>query len=132
MDYRAWGFWKDILLLAINFCFWIWVFLDRKNKATNERVSKVEGEQAETDKKVSLIEQSIGPCAKHRDQTTGMERVVAELRSEIKHLPSQKDIARVHVRMDTVTTEMNQAVGELNATRRQLDLVLEELLRREK
>lgn len=125
MDYLEAEFWLAAGQGLFNILVIVWMAISRKHQANSRRVGDLED-------RVGVVEKNVGPCSKHREQTADMESVVTELKTDLKHLPSQKDIARVHARMDTVSTEMNQAVGELKATRRQLDIVLEELLRRDK
>lgn len=104
--------------------------------------TKVDQLQVAVDTKISREEADNiaaghgSQCHMHRRKTDDLSRqanqialTVRGLQAEVGHLPDQSDIGRVHARMDDVAKEIDQAVGELRATRRQMDLVLEQLLK---
>lgn len=134
-DYVAWKFWLDILQLIGLIVIGVYTWWANSNKATNKRFARLEAEvrsRVTSDALDGLEKERQTNCGLHRNRTSSIEKELQGISGEIKHLPKQEDVARVHARMDSVSNEMNQVVGELKATRRQLDLVLEELLRRDK
>lgn len=134
-DYSAWKFWLDIAqligLLAIGLYTW-WA---NREKVNAKRFKSLEDEVRDRVTKTALdaIEKDREErCERHRDRTSSIEGEMKKLSSDLSHLPTKGDIGRVHSRMDDVAADMNKAIGELNGTRRQLDLVLESLLQGDK
>ncbi len=150
LDYAAWKFWISILQLIGIIGLGVYSWWTNREKVNNKRFrqlkvdidKQVDKLQLEVDTKISREEaDSIAAghgnqCHLHRRKTDDLTRqanqielTVRGLQTEVGHLPNQSDIGRVHSRMDDVAKEIDQAVGELRATRRQMDLVLEQLLK---
>ena len=126
MDYRAWGFWLTVAQWTFNIVVLIWMAISRKQQANNKRVKDLEDSNAnkiDEKKAKQLIAEHVPACPNTEK--------IGKVEAEFKALPSLGDIRRVHERMDTAIAQVENLTGEMSATRRQLDLVLEELLRRE-
>lgn len=131
-NYVAWRFWIDMLVLVGVIANTAYTWWSTREKVNSKRFLRLENDVKErvTSAAIDAIEKEREvSCERHRGRTSSIEGEIKKLATEVQHLPGQADIARVHARMDSVSKEMDQAVGELRATRRQLDLVLEQLLR---
>ncbi|WP_321367618.1 hypothetical protein [uncultured Desulfuromusa sp.] len=126
MDYRAAGFWLAVGQGVFNIIVVIWMAVSRKNQANNKRVGDLEESNAKKIDEIKakeLIKEHVPACP-----TTTR---IATIEAEFKSLPSLSDIGRVHARMDSAVAKVENLAGEMSATRNQMDLVLQELLRRE-
>ncbi|PLX97309.1 MAG: hypothetical protein C0621_00155 [Desulfuromonas sp.] len=125
------GVFKDILLLAALLYTW-W---SNRQKVTRNKIKALE-DKVNAGLSVSahegIEEKRTKTCQQHQARTGELERALDKINVEIEHLPSQDDIARIHARMDGIGDGVNTIVGEMKATRRQVDLVLEEMMRRDK
>jgi hypothetical protein len=93
IDYAAWRFWISVGMLLLNLCAWVWVFWDRKNRATNSRVCDVE----------------------RRVETA--EKDVIEIRAMVGFLPSQKSIDTLNQNISELKGRfdgVNRAVDLIN------------------
>ncbi|MGE4545827.1 MAG: DUF2730 family protein [Pedobacter sp.] len=135
MDYEALRFWRDAVLavlMAANFIYTWWVNREKVNARRFKSLEdKVADKQDREEAKKATAEYE-DRCLRHRERTGSIEGALGRLQTEVHHLPSQADIGRVHARMDDVLGLVKELGGNMQASRRQLDLVLEELLRRDK
>ena len=128
LDYRAAGFWLTVAQWAFNVIVLVWMAINRKHQADNKRVKDLEDSNATkiTEKAAKeLINEKINGCADHLKRTESLEK-------EVGRMPSASDLTRVHARMDEAVSVVNNLAGEMKATTNQMNLVLQELLRREK
>ena len=135
IDYPAWQFWFNVFQLLGLVALGIYTWWRDREKVTAKRFKLLEDQVKDRPTRKELDEkekEQAVTCGKHQDRTRETETSLRAVAVELQHLPSQADIGKVHSRMDAVSREMNQALGELKAATRQLDLVLEELLRRDK
>ncbi len=135
VDYTAMRFYLDILVLLAVVASTGYTWWSTREKVTSKRFQRLEAEVQErvTEAALKAIdEKREGRCDQHRGRTSSIEKELQGIFGEIKHLPSQSDIGRVHARMDEMLGQVKTIGGEMSASRRQLDLVLEELLRRDK
>lgn len=108
IDYNAWRFWIGIGQMLFNIGVFAWLWNNRKHQATNDRVQKVEA----------------------RTETT--EKDLLQVKEQLKHLPSQNDIGRIHSRIDDVNGALREVVGGLKALNSSVALINEHLLNRGK
>ncbi len=135
LDYNAWKFWLDIAQLIGLIVIGLYTWWANREKVNSKRFKTLETKVGDRVTKVALdaIEKEREErCERHRERTGSIEGEMKGFKADLKHLPTKDDIGRVHARMDTVASEIDQAVGELRATTRQVNLVLESLLQRDK
>lgn len=132
MDWKlAYGIFRDVLLVVVM----IYTWWGNREKVTAKRFTSLEKQVAErlsTQAHQMLDEEQKKVCEAHTRRTNQSEQDLRRIEGEIKHLPSQADIGRLHARIDEVFGLVKDLGGEMKGSRRQLDLVLEELLRRDK
>lgn len=132
MDWKlAYEIFRDVLLLAF-FVYTVWA---NREKVNAKRFKTLENNVAEkTDRKElqKILADQENRCTRHRERTGNLEAGLGRLQTEVHLLPSQADIGRVHARMDDVLGLVKELGGEMKASRHQLNLVLEQLLGRDK
>lgn len=93
INYEAWKFWIAVVVMLFNIAAWIWIFWDRKNRATNSRVENVE-------KKVE-----------------GVEKDIVEIKTLVNVLPNQKSIEDLNKNISELKGRfdgVNRAVDLIN------------------
>lgn len=126
MDYTAMRFWMDVIVIIAVAGNTVYTWFANREKVN---ATRLKAHEAKVNEKLTEHESR---CSRHRELTGSLEGSLGRLQTEVHHLPSQADIGRVHARMDEVYGLVKGLDGELKGSRRQLDLVLEELLRRDK
>lgn len=132
LNYEFWRFWMGVVQLVGTAVLGIYVWWTNREKVNSTRFKSLENEVRDrvTEAALTAIEKDRAErCDRHQARTSSIENELHGIKTELKYHPNQTDIARVHARMDTVSKELDQAVGEFRATRRQLDLVLEALIK---
>ena len=135
VNYVAWRFWADMGLVVIAGGNIVYTWWSNREKVNSKRFAKLEEDVKAriTSGALAAIEKEReGNCERHRSRTSSIEGEIKRLDSDIKHLPGKEDISRVHSRIDEVLGSTNNLGGEMRVIARQVDLVLEELMRRGK
>jgi len=104
IDYAAWRFWIGIGQWGFNILVAIYLWINRRHQATNVRVTEI-------DKRV-----------------TAGEKDIIEIRSDLKHLPDQKQFDRLSADIRLLTCELGEMKGRLGGLNRVADLMNEFLI----
>jgi len=131
IDYDAWRFWREIVVLGIvaaNFVYTWWV---NREKVTAKRFTALEAQVAE---RLSVIKhdeidaENAAECRIHRERTDLIGQEMRRIDSELRHLPNHNDIGRIHARMDELNGALREMVGGMKALNNSVALINEHLL----
>lgn len=132
MDWKlAYEIFRDVLLLAF-FVYTVWVNREKVNAKRFKTLETSVAEKQSREEMQKIMADREARCSRHQERTGSLEGGLGRLQTEVHHLPSQADIGRVHARMDDVLGLVKELGGEMKASRHQLNLVLEQLLGRDK
>lgn len=101
-------FWIDAFNLVLVILLWIFTWWINRSKAASAEVRKAEKQRAALAGRMDLIEERI------------------------QHLPDDRDIERIHERIDDVSNQLSDMAGSMRASNRQLELINEHLINRER
>ncbi|PLY02757.1 MAG: hypothetical protein C0622_05255 [Desulfuromonas sp.] len=135
INYAAWKFWIDLLVLVVVTIHILYTWWSNKEKVTKKLFQQQEAEIAKrptADDVKQLIKDRMPTCSNHLDRTAANERGLSGLQLEVARLPNKDELIRAHNRLDEALNKVENLAGKMSSTDRKLDLVLEELLRREK
>ena len=131
MDYAAGKFWLDIAVLigvAANTLYTWWA---NRAKVTSRRFAALEKEVAERISKEDFKDakrQKDQDCAKHKDETKGLEQAYHTLSREVDKLPSRSEIKELSDSMRTLTEKIGNLDGRMSGVNRAVDLINEFLI----
>lgn len=108
MDYAAWDFWWKVFISVMNIGIGIYLFWERHNDGTTNRISIVED-------------------ASERGLKEHSERL-AKLEGRLDQLPDHDDLGDLHERINHVSSGMDTLTGELSGIKTTLNLIHQYLL----
>jgi hypothetical protein len=112
MDLMVIKLWIDIAQFAVMSGIGLWMYLERRNDKTNERIGHLE-----------------------RDLDTKFEEHDGRLmrvETQIEHLPQVSDVEKLYDRVRTVDLRTSHMEGEFREVRRTLGLIHEFLMLKDK
>lgn len=101
-------FWIDFVNLALVALLGFYTWMVNKGKATAAEVKRANNQRTALAARMDVIEERI------------------------EHLPNDRDIERIHERIDTVSSQLGEINGTMKANTVQLNLISEHLLSRER
>jgi septation ring formation regulator EzrA len=104
VDFQALDFWWSVLQTVILAFVAFYTYLTNRSKANRAAIDRLDSRVTQIAERVTLVE------------------------NDLRHLPTQDDIKRLHERMDCVSAEMKEIKGEFSTARRTLDMIHEHLL----
>ncbi len=104
IDYKALEFWFTVGQWGFNLLIALYLWISRKNTATNQRVDTL-GE------KVDAVEKDI-----------------VKIRADLDHLPDQDQFGRLGREITALTKELGEVKGRLGGINRAVDLINEFLI----
>lgn len=107
-NWDAAKFWMDFVNLALVVVLGIYTWFINKGKAASAEVKKAEQQRSALASRMDIIEERI------------------------EHLPNDRDIERIHERIDEVSNQLGKISGSMEASNRQLTLISEHLINRER
>lgn len=122
---------RDVVLVAF-FVYTVWANREKVNAKRFKTLENNVAEKPDRKELQKILADQESRCTRHRERTGNLEGGLGRLQTEVHLLPSQADIGRVHARMDDVLGLVKELGGEMKASRHQLNLVLEQLLGRDK
>ena len=108
MNYQAMTFWWMVGLTLVNAAIGVYLYWERNNNATTKRIDEME---KDVDKRLD-------------GHSTRLSRV----ESGIKGLPTHKDLADLHERINDVARDINTLTGEATGMKTTLNLIHQYLL----
>lgn len=106
MDYGAWTFWINLLLIVISGTQGVYIWINRRHEVTDARVKFLEGQQAELMNKFTRLE------------------------VDVEHLPTHHDIHGLLKTLSDFRAEVGELAGKLGGVNRAVDLINRHLLDR--
>jgi predicted nucleic acid-binding Zn-ribbon protein len=103
-DYRALGFWFQILQAIITLCMFVYVRKVAKQKATEKRFKRLESDMAVLETRTSKLE------------------------IELNHLPTQQQFIQLNAGIAKLSSAMENFRGRLSGINRAVDLMNEFLI----
>lgn len=107
-DYDAGKFWLEFFNLVLIVVLGIYTWWVNRNKAASVEVRKAEKQRQALANRMDIIEERI------------------------EHLPNDNDIERIHERIDVVSNQLSEISGSMKASNRQLELINEHLINRDR
>lgn len=104
IDYTAWRFWMDLLLILVVMLQGIYTWFVNRTKVNKAAIDRVDGRVSEVVERVTLLER------------------------DVRHLPNHDDLGELHEKVNTIATSMGKIEGELAALVRSLSMIHEHLL----
>ena len=120
---------RDCVLAAVGIYTW-WC---NREKVTARRFEALEKDVARrvTDEALrTLNKERDDDCAAHEARTQKMEMDLARIGSELRHMPSHNDLARLHGRIDEMHGALREQNGLVKGIGHQVNLILEEMMKR--
>lgn len=108
MDIEFFKFGFQVLQFLLTGGIGIYVYLTNKNKVTNDRISKLEGD----------IDEKLD---------SHVERI-AKIEARAEKAPTHKDMAEIHEKINQVSACVNRLEGEFSGATRTLQLIHETLM----
>lgn len=108
MDYAAADFWWKVFLSVINIAIGVYLFWERHNDGTKNRIDRME---ADIDTRMD-------------DHSSRLAKVEAR----IDLLPSHDDLGDLHERINDVAKGLNTITGEMSGIKTTLGLIHQHLL----
>ncbi|MHB1053513.1 MAG: DUF2730 family protein [Thiobacillus sp.] len=112
MDYTAADFWWKVTITLMNMAIGVYLFWERNNNATKNRIDELEGD---VDKRLD-------------DQGSRLMRV----ETQVQHLPQVADLEKLYERVRTVDHTTTKMEGEFQEVRRTLSLIHSYLMTKDK
>lgn len=106
IDYNAWRFWIGVGQIAFNLIVVVWLWNNRKHRATNDKVAQV---------------------GLRVDQT---EKDLLKIQTELQHLPQCSHHHELDKRMAAVQGSVKKIEGRIEGFGHGLDIIQEHLLNR--
>jgi chromosome segregation ATPase len=126
-------FWFDIAQLAGTLAIGAYVWWDRRKKANDKRFTVLE---QTVSSHAALLELLGGTkarrdanCEKHQRRITDLGNKQVVLESDIRHLPSRKDMADLLDKIGALTEKLGTLDGRLTGINRAVDLLNQHHLR---
>lgn len=119
---------KDLLLLAAVVYTW-WC---NREKVTARRFEALEKDVADriTAAALKAVEaERDANCERHEERTHKLETDLARIGSELRHMPSHADLARIHGRIDEVHGSVREQTGLVKGIGHQVNLILEAMVK---
>lgn len=88
IDYKAAGFWWQVLITVINILGWVYVLMTSKQKDNASAIEEFKKELSEIDTRLTGVEKDIEHLPTHEDMAKLHERV-NEANENIKHISGQ-------------------------------------------
>ena len=109
MGYEHMKLWIDVAQFVVMSAIGVWMYLERRNDKTNDRVSKLEDELGEK-----------------LDSHDGR---LMRVETQVEHLPQVSDLEKLYERVRTVDHRTSHMEGEFREVRRTLGLIHEYLMK---
>lgn len=98
MDYTTAKFWIDIAQFALTGGIAIWLYLERRNVRTHERIDMLE--------------------TNYHKRNEEFGKALTELRGDINSKPDHDDLSDIHEKVNAATITIGKIEGELTVIRR--------------
>lgn len=104
--------WLTLYLISLlgNFGIGTWLYLERRNDKTNERIADLSGKVEQLDKDVDARLNDLKP------------RLIA-LEARIENAPTHDDLAGIHEKINSVAREISQLTGNVAGMSRLLNSI---------
>jgi len=112
IDYNAWRFWIGVGSLIFNMLIAAYLWFSRKHQAT-----------------IKMVEKAVTSLGNRIDAN---EKGLLEVQTELKFIPTQRQLQRLNTNMGTLEGELKEVKGRLEGINRVADLMNEYLINREK
>lgn len=112
MDYTAADFWWKVAITLINLAIGAYLFWERNNNATANRIN--------------TMEKGID------DRLDGHDGRLMRVETQVKHLPQIADLEKLYERVRTVDHTTTKMEGEFQEVRRTISLIHTYLMTKEK
>jgi len=130
IDYATWRFWWDIVQTAATLLVGAYVWFVNRDRVTNSRITAL---RSESDKRFTEMGKGLDArLDKHSERLVRVEAVCG-------HQPNHGDLSKVYDRINALSEkqgEMGAGVanlqGEMQAILRQLNLINEHLINRDR
>ena len=103
MDYTAADFWWKVLITVMNMAIGVYLFWERNNNATKNRIDTLEEDMDD-----------------RLDDHSGR---LMRVETQVKHLPQVADLEKLYERVRTVDHTTTKMEGEFQEVRRTLGLI---------
>lgn len=110
MNYEAAKFWFEVVVFAFNVALWLYVWRSNKDKATVDRIERLE--------------------EKHNEEIKNMREAIAKLDSRLSRAIGHADLEPIYMRLKEVGEALAGMAGEFKGVKQQLVLINECLLQR--
>lgn len=114
MEMEAARLWLQILNMLGTALIGAWMYLEKRNDKTNERIDELGLRFEELDKSLHAVKSDTSGHLRHTD--------LEAIRKEIKD-----DQARLYERVNTIDNKMNQLIGEFRGNNDTLKLLLNKI-----
>ena len=112
IDYRAWGFWFQVVQFAGYLILGFYVWQGNRDKATAKEIKAVRQE-------IKRIQSTNSDaCKKHLQRTTFLE-------GSIKELPTHKNLGELYEKINGVKSTVDKISGSMKGLEYQLKLLIE-------
>lgn len=112
MDYTAADFWWKVTITLMNMAIGVYLFWERNNNATKNRIDAME---IDVDKRLDK-------------QSSRLMRV----ETKVEHLPQITDLEKLYERVGRIDQRTSHIEGEFREVRRTLSLIHEYLMTKDK
>lgn len=112
MDYTAADFWWKVTITLMNMAIGVYLFWERNNNATKNRIDAME---SDVDKRLD-------------NQSSRLMRV----ETKVEHLPQITDLEKLYERVGRIDQRTSHIEGEFREVRRTLSLIHEYLMTKDK
>lgn len=131
MNYAAWKFWIDALVLIVVAGNWLYTWRSNREKVTTARFEELEKAVAKRVTREELEEAKVkrdGKCDTHQHETKKLESSYNALQLEVGKLPSRTEIKELSDSMRTLTEKIGNLDGRMSGVNRAVDLINEFLI----
>lgn len=108
VDYQAAGFWFSVGQWIFNVLIAVYLWISRKQTATNKRVEKINSELS--------------------NRINETEKSLIRVCTDLEHLPHQKQFDKLSTDITSLTKELGKLDGRLGGINRAVDLINEFLI----
>mgnify|MGYP001064062218 CR=1 FL=1 len=131
LNYDAWRFWREIVVLGAVFGNWIYTWWVNRAKVTEKRFRALEDEVKTRVTAIALAEleeKRNTNCAAHGRRLADNEQAVARVGTELRHMPSRAELSRLADGMTQLSEKLGKVEGRLDGINRAADLMNEFLI----
>jgi hypothetical protein len=135
LNYTAWWFWINVFQMVCTAALGLYVWWTNREKVTGARFLSLERQVAERATAQALKDaehKRDGRCEQHKEALSLVEKSVIEVRSELDHLPTQKQFNQLNVSISDLNGSLQKTAGRLEGINRVVDLINEHFINRGK